>query len=64
LRTESVHTVCFAGGKPEFYIGSADWMTRNLMRRVEVVTPVIDESIKKELQVRTRGTLVLAESRV
>lgn len=61
LRTEFVHTVCFAGGKPEFYIGSADWMTRNLMRRVEVVTPVIDEGIKKELQVRTRGKLVLVQ---
>lgn len=28
------------GGDPEFFIGSADWRTRNLSRRVEVVAPV------------------------
>lgn len=26
----------------EFFIGSADWMYRNLSKRVEVVTPVVD----------------------
>jgi polyphosphate kinase len=30
------------GGKPEVYVGSADWMSRNLFRRVEVVFPVLD----------------------
>jgi polyphosphate kinase len=28
------------GGSPEYYIGSADWRSRNLRRRVEVVAPV------------------------
>ncbi|ACK69727.1 Polyphosphate kinase [Gloeothece citriformis PCC 7424] len=38
------------GGQEEVYIGSADWMTRNLSRRVEAVTPVEDPAIMKELQ--------------
>jgi len=37
------------GGSPEFFIGSADWMTRNLSRRMEVVAPVCDPAIKAEL---------------
>lgn len=35
------------GGKPEYYFGSADLMTRNLDFRVEIVTPILDEKIKK-----------------
>jgi len=38
------------GGAPEFFIGSADLMTRNLSRRMEVVTPVCDPVIKAELE--------------
>ncbi|ACB51520.1 polyphosphate kinase [Crocosphaera subtropica ATCC 51142] len=38
------------GGQEEIYIGSADWMTRNLSRRVEAVTPVEDAKIAQELQ--------------
>jgi polyphosphate kinase len=36
-------------GSPEFYIGSADWRGRNLRRRVEVVTPVLDPAIQTRL---------------
>jgi polyphosphate kinase len=38
------------GGEEEVYIGSADWMTRNLSRRVEAVTPIEDPQIAKELE--------------
>jgi len=37
-------------GKEEMYIGSADWMPRNLDRRVEAITPVEDPDLTKELQ--------------
>ena len=38
------------GGEPEFFIGSADWMRRNLDRRMESIMPVTDSKIKKELE--------------
>ena len=38
------------GGEEEVYIGSADWMARNLDRRVEVVTPVMDPQLQKYLK--------------
>lgn len=37
------------GGNPEYFIGSADWMKRNLNRRVETIMPVLDPQIQQEL---------------
>ena len=38
------------GGDEEVYIGSADWMTRNLKHRIEVVAPVSDPQAKRYLR--------------
>ncbi|MGM9846151.1 MAG: RNA degradosome polyphosphate kinase [Muribaculaceae bacterium] len=37
------------GGVPKYYLGSADWMPRNLNNRIEVLTPVYDEELKADL---------------
>ena len=37
------------GGKPRYFIGSADWMPRNLINRIEVLTPVYDEDMQADL---------------
>ncbi|MCE0493199.1 polyphosphate kinase 1 [Vibrio salinus] len=36
-------------GKPEVYISSADWMTRNIDYRIEVAAPVRDERLKQRI---------------
>ena len=38
-----------AGGDAEYLIGSADWRSRNLRRRVEVVVPVLDPACRRRL---------------
>jgi len=38
------------GGEPEFYLGSADWMRRNLEFRVETVVPVEDAALQAEIK--------------
>ena len=38
------------GGSPEVYIGSADWMSRNLDRRIEAVTPIEDPEHRQKLE--------------
>jgi polyphosphate kinase len=47
---EHARVFCFGdGGEAEYFIGSADWRSRNLRRRVEVVTPVQDEALRERL---------------
>ncbi|HIK09610.1 MAG TPA: RNA degradosome polyphosphate kinase [Oscillatoriaceae cyanobacterium M33_DOE_052] len=38
------------GGQEEVFIGSADWMPRNLNRRVEAIAPVEDPELVRDLQ--------------
>ena len=63
-KTENIHVISVVGrflehsriyifGKGEaaqYYIGSADFMTRNTVKRVEVAAPVYSERLKKRLQ--------------
>lgn len=57
------------GGKPEIYCGSADWMPRNLERRVEILFPIEDDELKKkafhilegELRDTMKASIMLAD---
>ena len=37
-------------GEEEIYLGSSDWMNRNLYRRIEVCFPLYEEALKKEIR--------------
>ena len=37
------------GGSPEYYASSADWMPRNLERRVEILFPIENENLRKKI---------------
>ena len=39
-----------AGGTEKIYMGSADWMPRNLDNRIEVIAPVYDPTLKIEMK--------------
>ena len=39
----------YAGGHEDMYLSSADWMRRNLNRRIETAVPIFDQSIKNEI---------------
>ena len=48
---EHARVFCFAvEEEEEIYLGSADWMYRNLEKRVEIVFPVEDENVKSEIR--------------
>jgi polyphosphate kinase len=36
-------------GHPEYYLSSADWMTRNLDRRIEVSVPILDPRLQSDI---------------
>jgi polyphosphate kinase len=38
------------GGNELYYITSADWMTRNLDRRVEIACPIFDKDVQREIR--------------
>jgi polyphosphate kinase len=53
------HSRIYAFGPKEacdLYIGSADWMPRNFIRRIEVLCPIEDEALKKRLYDEVLGT--------
>ena len=48
---EHARIFCFCNnGEEKVFMGSADWMPRNLDNRIEVVTPVYDPVVKEELR--------------
>jgi polyphosphate kinase len=38
------------GGEPKIYLGSADWMQRNLLRRVETVFPIVTPGMRAHVE--------------
>ena len=58
------------GGDEEIYLGSADWMDRNIYRRIEVCFPVYDKEVQQEikhiieLQMRDTAQAVQLDSRL
>lgn len=49
LEHSRFHSFC-NGGKTLTFLSSADWMTRNLDRRVEVSAPILDESLAQDIR--------------
>jgi len=51
------------GGDDEIYISSADWMPRNLYERVEVLCPLINDSLKRRLKEEILGACLADNSK-
>ena len=51
-----------SSGREELFIASADWMSRNFFRRIEICTPVESPAIKQRIM-REALTLALADNR-
>jgi len=49
LEHTRIYVFCNAGNE-KYFISSADWMPRNIDRRIEVTCPIYDDSIKEELR--------------
>ncbi|HXI60823.1 MAG TPA: polyphosphate kinase 1, partial [Polyangia bacterium] len=52
-----------APGEEEFFLSSADWMPRNLYRRVEVMFPVLSEKLRDQIQHEVIEPVLLDNSR-
>lgn len=59
----------YADGEEKIYMGSPDWMKRNLYRRIETVFPILDQKLKNEtidylnleLQDNVKGTFITSD---
>jgi polyphosphate kinase len=47
------------GGEEEIYLGSPDWMPRNLYDRVEVIFPVYDPLLRERIKMEILGSLLM-----
>jgi polyphosphate kinase len=45
------------GGTPELWLSSADWMERNLFKRVEIAFPVLDKKLRERIIEQLQGYL-------
>jgi polyphosphate kinase len=50
-------------GRPEIFLGSADWMPRNFFRRIESVFPVEDPALQRRIKTELLGIPLADEAR-